>query len=165
MTQTTAAASNASAAADPAALMPSIVAAIESSAQPSVLEQHELESLYAGAFAELQAGRHEHAHKMFLFLNGQSPLDPRFAEALGITHVKRGDFALGMPFLALASYLRPTSPVPLLHMAEAMAGMGERRSASALLSASAALADLDPRFSGVGEKARARLDLLNGDPA
>ena len=150
---------------DPVALMENIVTALEAGASATVLDQQELEAIYAGAYAELQAGRFQRAQLMFLFLNGQAPLDPRFAEGLGIAYAKLGDFLRSMPFLALASYLRPTSPVPILHMAESMAGLGERRGAAALLSASAALSDLDPRFAGIGEKARARLELLNGEPA
>jgi Flp pilus assembly protein TadD len=153
------------AAAAPAELMKTIVAALESGATPTVLTEDDLEGIYAGACAELQAGRLQRAQLMFQFLNGQVPLDPRFAEGLGIACVRLGDFVRSIPFLALASYLRPSSPVPMLHMADAMAGLGERRGAVALLSASAALADLDPRFGAVGDKARARLQLLNGDAA
>jgi tetratricopeptide (TPR) repeat protein len=145
-------------------LMKSIVAALEK-APKSALDQSELETIYAGAYAELQAERFEQAQRMFLFLNSQAPLDPRFSEGLGIAYLRLSDYAKSIPFLGLASYLRPTSPVPLLHMAEAMAGMGELKGAGALLSASAALADLEPRFSDVGRKARARLELLNGQPA
>lgn len=150
---------------DAAELMKSIVASLETQASKAALDQGELEAIYSGAYAELQAGRYRQAQLMFLFLTGQAPLDPRFAEGLGIAYSRLGDFTNSMPFLALASYLKPTSPIPLLHMAEAMAGLGERVGAGALLSASAALADLDPRFAEVGNKARARLELLNGQPA
>ncbi len=156
---------DANAAAAPAELMQVMVAALEAGATPTSLTPEDLDGIYAGACAELQAGRLQRAQLMFRFLNSQVPLDHRFAEGLGIACVKLGQYVEGMPFLALASYLRPGSPVPMLHMADAMAGLGERRGAAALLSASAALADLDPRFNGIGSKARARLALLNGDPA
>ena len=148
-----------------AELMKTMVAALEAGATPTSLTPEDLDGIHAGACAELQAGRVQRAQLMFRFLNAQVPLDPRFAEGLGIACVKLGEYALSIPYLALASYLRPASPVPMLHMADAMAGLGERRGAAALLSASAALADMDPRFNGIANKARARLELLNGDAA
>jgi predicted Zn-dependent protease len=155
----------ANAAAEAAELMQTIVDALKSGATPTVLTPDDLDVIYAGACAELQSGRPQHAQRMFQFLNTQTPLDHRFAEGLGIACVKLGEYAQSIPYLALASYLRPGSPVPMLHMADAMAGLGERSGAAALLSASAALADLDPRFNGIGNKARARLELMNGDAA
>lgn len=149
---------------DASNLMKSIVASLEKTPR-SPLDQSELEAIYAGAYTELQAGRFQQAQLMFLFLNAQAPLDPRFSEGLGISYLRLADYAKSIPFLGLASYLRPTSPVPLLHMAEALAGLGELKGAGALLSASAALADLEPRFSDIGRKARARLELISGRPA
>ena len=148
---------------DAAELMKSIVASLETQASKAALDQGELEAIYSGAYAELQAGRYRQAQLMFLFLTGQAPLDPRFAEGLGIAYSRLGDFTNSMPFLAFT--LTFLYLFLVLHMAEAMAGLGERVGAGALLSASAALADLDPRFAEVGDKARARLELLNGQPA
>ena len=142
--------------------MEQVVATIKAQAPKEPLDSEIAELTYNGALAELNAGRYDKARLMFTFLAGRAPLDPRFAEGLGISFYRLGDHARAVASLGLASHLNPTSPVPVFYLAESMAAMGETRAAKAMLLAVVALSGGEPRFAEIAHRAQARAELLGG---
>lgn len=142
--------------------MEQVVAAIKAQAPQEPLDPGVAEVTYNGALAELNAGRYDKARLMFTFLAGKAPLDPRFAEGLGISFYRLGDHAKALASLGLASHLNPTSPVPVFYLAESMAALGETQAAKAMLLAVGALSGSEPRFAEIANRAKARVELLGG---
>lgn len=148
-----------------AALMNDLVRRLGEQVPPAALASHELEPIYAGALAELEAGRLVKAEHLFGFLTSQAPMDARFAEGLGIAHARQGHVGRAIVMLSLAAQLAPTAASPLLHLAELMAGEGLRTLASPLFRAARALARRAPQNADIERRADAMLEILHAQGA
>lgn len=83
------------------------------------------EAAYAAGYTQYNAGRYEQAEKVFQFLVAHNPYDRRFTLALGSVKQVRGQYADALGYYGLCSSLDMMDPVPVLHMAECLIGLGK----------------------------------------
>lgn len=146
---------------DPAQVLNAIVSELGRIAPADPIPAPVLEQLYDAAYAELQAQRPQQALLLLVFLTSQAPFEPRFAEALGVAYARLGEFEKSVAMLGLACHLQPASPIPLFHMAESLAALGQRAAAVALLEAVEVVCGEQARHAEIRRRAQARLLILN----
>ncbi len=148
--------------ADAAALMQRLIRDLRARAPAQPLPAATLELIYAGAYAELEAGRYPRAELMYTYLASQAPQDARFAEGLGLALARQGKAEPALVMLATAASLTPGAPAPLLNLAELLAAQGLHAAAASLFELAAHLARKDPAQRALAQRADAMLEILHG---
>lgn len=147
-----------------AALTGRLLAQLQDKATSNPFDANVLETIYAAAYAELEAGRYDKAEKLFAFLTGQCPSDSRFVEGLGLAYARQDNLPGAWFMLALACGLEPRSPSPMLQLAELLAAEGLVSLALPLLDAAQTLAAMDGRYRDIQCRAQALMELFNERP-
>ena len=122
-------------------------------------DEKDYEAMYAVGHGLYTQGRHRDAAKVFGFLMTNNPYDRRFPLAMGATQQMLGKHAEAAGFYGLAVVLDMSDPVPLFHMAECMAALGQIDEAREAFQHAQEFAT-KPEHQPIREKAAVQLKLL-----
>lgn len=124
------------------------------------LSDDQMESIYALAYNAFRAGRHDEAHKLFVFLSLFDPFDPRFWLGLGACRFSMGDFDNAVDAYSMAGFIDELDPVAHLRCADCQLALGHTEDAISSLEIAVERATDKPDHQKTLERAEALIGLL-----
>ncbi len=126
----------------------------------------ELEAVYAVAYSQSAAGKHDKAITLLQFLVLQDHTNPRWYHALGVVQQKKGDFAAAVDAYGVATLLDVNDPHPQAQAGYCLMALGKWQEAKAALEGTIMLCKEKPGNDGIlaqAERFLARVEeQLNG---